>query len=211
MLKKIIISLKRIPFLKKIVKFFYQKIGLLISNKKSIPNTIKRVSNKNEEALFGYYDKTPWSRDNSKFIYLRTKNANKYPAGKDEAQIILKNFNTNEELVVDSTKTWNSQQGAMLQWLGPDFNSKIIFNNFYNGKYVANIINLENMKKNILDHPIYTIDSKGENCFWLDFSRLNTLRPGYGYSNIIDNSKGTKLPSGPAIFWANLKTHTSDY
>src|SRR5690554_817900 len=193
-------KIRKMPRVKKIIKNIYQWTGVLISDRKSSPDNIKSVSNSDKEALFGYYDKSPWSADDKYTLYLEVEGAKKYHSAKSAGRIILKNMETNKEEIIDTTNVWNSQQGSMLQWLGPDFKDNIIYNDFINNEYVSVILNIKTKEKKIINSPVYSLNDEGTRAYTLDFSRLETLRPGYGYSNTQDITKGVNAPTGCCVY-----------
>lgn len=205
LLNDIAYKMRKIPRVKRFLKTIYQYTGNLISDKKTIPETIEQISNDNSEHLFGYYDKCPWNRDEDKIIYLEVSRTHKDVAPKEEAKIILKNLKSNEETVIASTKAWNVQQGCMLQWLGPDFNSKILYNDFIEGELRTVILNIQTNEKQIINFPIYTVDKSGKWGLTLDFYRLHRMRPGYGYSNKEDKTEKELVPEEYCIFKVDLE------
>lgn len=206
-LNRIAYRLRKCPELKKKLKNIYQNIGNLVSDKKTWPTCIEQISSDGEEHLFGYYDKSPWNKDESKIIYLEVNNSSIETAPKSEASIIMKDLASNKEVKIGVTRAWNVQQGCMLQWLGPDYSSKIIYNDFINNELRSVILNLKTNEKKIVDYPIYSVDANGQYALTLDFYRLHRLRPGYGYSNKIDHSKDSKIPEGYCIWSIDLKNN----
>ena len=95
----------------------------------------------------------------------------------------------------------------MLQWLGPDFNTKIIYNDFRNKKYCSIILNIETLEEKVIDFPVYSVAKNGEIAISLDFSRLNTFRPGYGYCNIEDKTKNEFCPNKTCIWKVDLRSN----
>lgn len=209
LLNSIAYKMRKFPILKKIMKLSYQYVGNLLSDRKTIPNSIKQISSSKEEHLFGYYDKCPWNKDENKFIYLQVLKANQNPTSSTQAKIILKDLVTGQEKIIATTNAWNVQQGCMLQWLGPDFNSKIFYNDFIDGKLKSVILNIDNLEKKIIDYPLYSIDKSGKWGLTLDFYRLNRLRPGYGYNNKSDETSKELLPKGYCIWKVDLESNTS--
>lgn len=216
MLSKIESSINKIllkyPLPKKIVKRIYQVGMYIISPKIKAQGEIKRVSPNDEfEYFFGYYDKSPWSGNERFMLSMRVKETSKETAPLEPAEIILIDTENNfKHEVINNTKAWNVQQGCMLQWLGPNFNEKIIFNDFRNGKYCSVIYDINTKKERIINKPIYDVTKDGKFGLSLDFSRLHTLRPGYGYSNLKDKTKGVKIPEGTAIWKIDLLTNQID-
>ena len=143
-------KLRKQPKLKRFLKNAYQKVGDIISDRQSSPASIICVSDSKHEHLFGYYDKSPWNKSGDKIIYLRVKDASSVTASDVPAEIIINNIKTDEETSLTKTNSWNVQQGCMLQWLGPDFETEILFNDFRRGKHCAIILTLIPKKSALL-------------------------------------------------------------
>jgi hypothetical protein len=201
--------LNKAPAIKKVVKRAYQVSMYVISQKiKSEGNICKITPRDDYEYFFGYYDKSPWDDSDRYMLCLRVKDTTKSVAPKESADIILiDTHNNNSYEVISRTNTWNVQQGCMLQWLGPDYSEKVIFNDFRDGKYCSVILNIKSREERVIDMPIYSISNDGKFALTLDFSRLHRLRKGYGYSNIAEITAGEKLPDKPCIWLINLETN----
>ena len=113
-------------------------------------------------------------------LALRVSNAYKKPDSTEEATIVVFDTDNNNSIIeIGTTHCWNTQQGCMAQWLGPDFGSKIIYNDFREGKYCAVIYNFEKkLEEKVLEKPIYDVAKDGTFALTLDFSRLHRLRKG---------------------------------
>lgn len=200
-------KLTRFPKFKRIIKNIYAYTGNILSDKKTnIPGLIQVSSNESEHN-FGYYDKSPWSKDQKYMIYLAPKNAYHNFVSKETTPIILYDCQLKTEQIIAKTHVWNSQQGCMLQWLGPDFSSKILFNDFRDGKYCSVIYSLKDKSEKILKKPVYTVSSDGKTAITLDFSRLNTFRPGYGYNNVKDITALKKFPDTPCMWRIDIENN----
>lgn len=199
--------LQRYPSVKKVVKRSYQLFMYTISPKISFEGNINRISpDDGMEYFFGYYDKSPWDITDRYMLCLRAKNTYKSPAPNEPAEIVLFDTkNKNSMKILGKTHSWNVQQGCMLQWLGPDFSEKIIYNDFRNGKYCSVILNIRTMEEKIIPQPVYSVSSDGKFALTLDFSRLHRLRKGYGYSNLPDLYEYEKCPDQPCIWMVNLE------
>ncbi|GAA0104656.1 hypothetical protein UT300013_12790 [Paraclostridium sordellii] len=163
----------------------------------------------NNKNYFGYYDKSPWNKDNSKVLTMLVPFDDKHPEGNEYAKIGYFDNNLDEFIEIDTTNSWNLQQGCMLQWIEKNNNENIIYNKFINDKYSSIIYNMENKEKTIIDYPIYCISKDGKFGLSVDFSRLGRLRPGYGYSNVKDYSAGQLAPDNNGIWLVNLEENTS--
>jgi len=98
----------------------------------------------------------------------------------------------------------------MLQWLGPDFKDRIIYNDMINGNYVSIIYNVFTAEKRVLDLPVYTVSSEGKYALSLNFSRLQRMRPGYGYSLLPDRTEGEFYPEDDGIYILDIEKNESN-
>ncbi len=187
-------KLTQFPHMKRAMKNAYMQMGNILSDKRTDIPGLVRVSSDQSEHNFGYYDKSPWSSDGKYMVYLAPQKADKCYVSKELTSIILYDCETKQEKVIANTHVWNSQQGCMLQWLGPDHKSQVLFNDFREGRYCSVIHSLEDDSEKVLKLPVYTVSSDGKTAITLDFSRLNTFRPGYGYCNLTDDTANDKYP-----------------
>jgi hypothetical protein len=200
--------LQQFPTVKKGVKRVYQVVMYTLSKKTKCEGNVTRVSpNDGYEYFFGYYDKSPWDADEKYMIALKVKQAYKSVAPKESGHLVLIDLKDNTVAEFAETHAWNVQQGCMAQWLGPDYKSRIIYNDFRNGRYCSVIYNVETQKEEkVLSMPVYDVAKDGTFALSLDFSRLHRLRPGYGYSNLPDETRNELCPDKCAIWKINLQT-----
>lgn len=198
--------LNKSPKLKKIIKRTYQFGMYMISPKIKSEGNLEKISPEDDmEYFFGYYDKSPWDATDRYMLCLRAENTSSSVAPKEAAEIILfDTYNNNSYRILGKTHTWNVQQGCMLQWLGPDYNKEIIYNDYRDGKYCAVILDIHTMEERIIPMPVYSVSHNGEFALTLDFSRLHNLRPGYGYANLDEITKNDKCPNATCIWKINL-------
>lgn len=199
--------LQKYPVVKKSIKRVYQLGMYAISPKLKSEGNIKRISpDDGLEYFFGYYDKSPWDATDRYMLCLRAKDTTKSVAPKEPAEIVL--FDTednNSYKILGESRTWNVQQGCMLQWLGPDYKERIIYNDFRNGKYCSVILNIYTNKEEVIPMPVYSVGKDGDFALTLDFSRLHRLRKGYGYSNLEEETQNENCPNQPCIWKVDLK------
>lgn len=211
--QKINYELNKYPFCKKIVKRVYQRGMYIISPKIKAEGDIIKISpNDNDhEYFFGYYDKSPWDISDRYILCMKANDTWSDVSPRETADILLidteaAESNPKRVKKIAETKAWNVQQGCMLQWLGPNYCDKILYNDFQNGQYCSVVLNLASKKKIIINAPVYTVSEDGSIALTLDFSRLYSLRPGYGYYNKPDYTKNVALPDGPCIWKIFFKT-----
>ncbi len=201
-------QLNKYPWIKKGVKRVYQLAMYAISPKIKSEGDIKRLSpSDGAEYFFGYYDKSPWDATGRYMLCMRAKNTWSDADPTSMADILLidtKEGNRVRKLA--ETTTWNVQQGCMAQWLGPDFEKKIIYNTMRDGKYCSVVMDIDTMQERLLPLPVYTVSADGKTALSLDFSRLHNLRPGYGYAALPEVTKGEALPDGTCIWKLDIES-----
>lgn len=201
-------ALQRVPGVKKGVKRVYQLAMYAVSPKLKSEGEISRVTPLDEyEYFFGYYDKSPWDATGRYLLCNRVKNAYAKPDNDGEAQLVIIDTQNDHSLkVLATTYSWNVQQGCMLQWLGPDYSEKVIYNDFRDGAFCAVIRNVHSGEETVMPMPVYSVAADGSFALTLDFARLHRLRPGYGYCNIPEVTAGEKCPDSPCIWRMDLTT-----
>lgn len=211
--QKINYQLNKFPAIKKVVKRIYQVGMYAISKKVKYEGNIIRISpNDNKhEYFFGYYDKSPWDKTDRYVLCMKANNTWDDVSPREKADILLIDTqlgdnDINKYKKIAETSAWNVQQGCMLQWLGSDYSSKVLFNDYRNGQYVSVILTLDTMEEKVIGVPVYTVSADGKYALTLDFSRLYNLRPGYGYYNMPEKTQGVALPDETAIWKVDLTT-----
>ena len=201
-------ALKPFPFVKRAGSRAWQFIGYAMSDEKlQAEGEVRRLTPEDGfEYFFGYYDKSPWDADDARMIALRVRDTTKSPAPKEDGELVLIDPASGPVPVpIATVHAWNVQQGCMAQWLGPDFRRYIIFNDFRDGAYCSVIFDTRSMKEaRVLPLPVYDVARDGSYALSLDFSRLHRLRPGYGYSNLPDATRGQRCPDAPCIWRMEL-------
>ena len=211
--QKINYQLNKIPGVKKVIKRVYQRTMYAISPKIKSEGNIVRISpdDASHEYFFGYYDKSPWDITDRYMLCMKANNTWSDVSPKEKAEILLidtflPETDKNRVTKIAETSSWNVQQSCMLQWLGPDFSSRILYNDYHNGKYVAGIKDVKTGKERVIDAPVYTVSADGKTALTLDFSRLYNLRPGYGYYNVPEKTKDVALPDATAVWKIDLES-----
>ncbi len=202
--------LEQFPVVKRMAKRAYQLASYTLSREKiKVEGNVSRVSPEDKyEYYYGYYDKSPWDATDRYMIALKVRQAYKSVAPKATGIVgVIDTAKGNKFHKIAVTHSWNVQQGCMAQWLGPDFKSRIIYNDFREGKYCSVIFNLRTKtEEKVLPMPVYDVARDGSFALSLDFSRLHRMRPGYGYSNLPDETKGELCPDKPCIWKLDLDT-----
>lgn len=206
-------KLNQYPSIKRKMKRAYQSVMCTVSHSPSAIGNIVRISPKDPqyEYFFGYYDKSPWDCTDRYMLCLRARDTWSDASPREKADILLIDtkraaHDVARVRILAETNAWNVQQACMLQWLGPDYSSRILYNDFRDGAYCSVILTLETMEEKVLEMPVYTVSADGKIALTLDFSRLYNLRPGYGYYNVPERTKGIALPEQTAVWKLDLET-----
>lgn len=99
--------------------------------------------------FFGYYDKSPLNKNNTKLLAHRIAFDGSDVKDGDIAEVGYFDIETHEFNKVDETLAWNWQQGSQLQWLPPSYKDEIIYNNVLNNKFISIIYNIFTKKKEL--------------------------------------------------------------
>lgn len=167
---------------------------------------VKVYEIKGRHVFFGYFDLAQIDKKEEKMLVISVDK--KAKTDKDVAYIgyfDLKN-DKNEYVELAATRAWCWQQGARLRF-HPYRDNVILFNDVENGKYVCREFDIANRQVlKTYSEALYDIDSEMKYGIGLNFSRLQRLRPGYGYDKLEDNTKGIKAPENDGIYRVNLET-----
>lgn len=195
---------EQFPVIKRSAKRVYQIASVAMSKEKfKSEGDITKVSpDDGYEYYYGYYDKSPWDISDRYMICIKVKQAYKSVAPKEPGVVgVIDTLNNNKFMKIGVTHAWNVQQSCMAQWMGPDYKTRILYNDFRDGRYCAVIYNFVNRKEEkVLPMAAYDVASDGSFILSLDFSRLHRMRPGYGYSNLLDSTKGVLCPDQGCIW-----------
>lgn len=202
--------LEQYPIVKRAGKRLYQLASVAISREhfKAQGNVIRVTPKDGFEYFYGYYDKSPWDATGRYMIAVRVQQAYKSVAPKEPGAVCLIDGQNGKTVIeIGTTHSWNVQQSCMAQWMGPDYKSRVIYNDFRDGHYCSVIFNVEKMnEEKVLPLPVYDVSRDGSFALSLDFNRLHRMRPGYGYSNQPDNTKGDLCPDKPCIWKMDIET-----
>lgn len=201
---------EQFPVIKKSAKRVYQLASVATSKEKfKSEGDVSRVSpDDGYEYFYGYYDKSPWDMTDRYMICLKVKQAYKSVAPKEPGVVgVIDTHDNNKYRKIGITHSWNVQQGCMAQWMGPDYRTRILYNDFRDGKYCSVIYDFQKKKEEkVLPMAAYDVARDGSFILSLDFSRLHRMRPGYGYSNLTDTTKGELCPDKGCIWKVDVES-----
>lgn len=158
--------------------------------------------------FFGYYDKVELDADNTKLLALKVSFLDHVPESTDVAEVGYFDINSSEQVFhkIGETKSFNWQQGCMLQWLGADYKSKILYNDLRDGSFVTVIYDINTQTEKVLPRAVYNVTPDGKNGLCVDFERHYWCRRGYSYDGVIKEEKNVPVVPGDGIWLLNLET-----
>ena len=156
--------------------------------------------------FFGYYDKSPFDFVNQKLLSLRAAFMNQMPTKDDVLEIGYFDWrNSNEFVKLTETKAWNWQQGCMLQWVGPDFKNRLIYNDRLDGKFVSVLMDVDTKEEIVLPMAVYSMRSDGKYAVCIDNERHFWFRGGYSYQGVENVAKKMALDENDGIWLLNIE------
>lgn len=159
-----------------------------------------------KNCFFGYYDKSPINRSGTRMLCLRTDFSDREAEAGDSAEIGYWELASGRFVPLSTTRAFNFQQGCMLQWLGPDFDRRIIYNDQQDDHFVSVILDTETGEKRIIPHPVYVVHPSGKWAVTIDFERHYFTRKSYAYAGIVRPEKDVPCLAGDGIFRIDLDT-----
>lgn len=173
-----------------------------------VSEPIAITSGPNEHLFASYYGINSWSADQRYVTVLQTPIKYRLPTENDAAVLGLVDLQTNNFIPLTETRSWNFQQGCMAHWLGTHPNSRIIYNDFVDGKFVSIIMDVHTKEKiKTIPFPVAAVSPNGKEAVGINFSRLRTTRESYGYGGFGQDAKlDTQFPKDDGLFLINLET-----
>ncbi len=165
----------------------------------------------NNHVFFGYYDVTPFHPDEEIMLAMKVPYKRKINVRNTEISLGYYDLSNNSFHEFSKSSSWCWQQGCRMQWYPRVAPFTVLYNGFENGEYFSQVIDILSKKVNTrFSRPVYSVSPRGEWGLSLDFTRLQRLRPGYGYSNLEDVTKSQKCPYENGIWKIDLSNGKSD-
>ena len=157
--------------------------------------------------FFGYYDRCAYSASGKYVLALEADFMDRAPRPDDAARIGIVDLDHGNNFdPIAETFAWNWQQGAMQQWLPGAPDHEIIYNTIEDGTCRSCIQNIHTGEKRLLPLPVYALHPSGREAVTVNFGRLHSVRPGYGYSGLRDPWEDELAPDADGIYRMDLET-----
>lgn len=155
---------------------------------------------------FGYYDKFPWDATGRYMLALEVDFMDRVPTPDDVATVGMVDLHEGSEWIpLAETKAFNWQQGTHLQWMPTAPDREIIYNSLAGDHYVSIIQDVFTGEKRELPLPIYALSRDGSKAVTLNFSRVHSTRPGYGYNHLM-HLAGPDVSDEDGLWMMDLRT-----
>ncbi len=137
--------------------------------------------------FFGYYDKCPWNASGRLLLAHEVGFNDRPPSVNDSATVGIVRLDHDRRFEpLATTFAWNWQQGSMLQWHPADPERLFVHNERRGNRPISVVRNCDGAELRAYDLPIYALTPNGRHALSLNFARLHTHRPGYGYAGLAD-------------------------
>ncbi|HLU79246.1 MAG TPA: hypothetical protein VKZ52_06740 [Burkholderiaceae bacterium] len=188
--RRIARMLSDFPLLKSCIKLSYARAAYLLSGGRATrPVTrtpLRRVGAEGVETFFGYYDKSPLSDEGWLLCHASPFPTSRPPHAMQPIAVQVYDFKAgrlSEPVLSLETRAYNWQQGARALWLDGDH---FIFNDFdpEAQRYIARVVCVST-RREVHQYALPVQDAWQRAYFLsLNYRRLQTLRPDYGYRNL---------------------------
>lgn len=167
---------------------------------------VRSITNGPKHHWFGYYDKLQFDPTGRYVLGMQVGFEHRSPAPNDEIRIGIVDLHDNDRWIdLGKCNSWGWQQGCMLQWV-PGSKSEIIWNDRIDGQFVSRILDIKTADTRTLPKAIYALSPDGKWAISTEFSRIQNLRPGYGYPGINDPYDKIKAPTEIGLFKIELSS-----
>lgn len=171
--------------------------------------SVRRISPADGHYFFGYYDLQPFSQNEQYYLTHKTDFYNRLQKRGDVCVLGLIHAKTGKYEKLTTTKAWNFQQGAMLQWNPTAPDSEIIYNDLTDGEVVGVIMDINTGQKRYLDRGVANVSPNGKFALGINMSRLYDFRPGYGYAEPADLFFYKNHSTEDGVFLIDMETGRS--
>ncbi len=159
---------------------------------------------------FGYYDKQEFDPSDRFVLGNQVSFEGRGPTADDEIAVGYVDTAENDSWTeIGRSRSWGWQQGCMLQWVGTS-GREVMWNDREGERFVCRIYDVQTQRVRTIPRPIYTLSADGRIGLSLDFSRLDNLRPGYGYEGLTDMHVADHSPHEDGIWRVDMASGHSE-
>ena len=170
---------------------------------------IRRLTQGPKFHWFGYYDKLEFDSSDRFVLCNEVDFEGRSPTADDRIRVGMVDLEDGDRWIdLGKSDAWGWQQGCMLQWR-PGDKREVIWNDREDNSFISRIKDVDTGSERVLPFPVYALSPDGKWAVTLDFGRLQTVRPGYGYQGVPDKYANEFAPEDSGIWRVNLETGAS--
>ncbi|SFH61063.1 hypothetical protein [Planctomicrobium piriforme] len=155
---------------------------------------------------FGYYDKFEFDATNRYVLSNQVDFEHRSPVPGDVINVGMVDLQDGDRWIeLGQSNAWGWQQGCMLQWR-PGSKSEVIWNDREGDQFVCRTLDVSTGAKRTIPSTVYTLSPDGSFGLTPDFSRIQTMRPGYGYAGLPDRYGDELAPKDSGVFHVDMAT-----
>lgn len=191
-----------------VAALYHRTVRGVLGRQRGSRKPLLTFADPHHHVFFGYYDVTPFDLRESAVLALRVPVGSRPNSG-DRARVGLYQLadQTAPFVPVGETETWCWQQGCRLQWYPAEGGRNILYNRMVDGRYGCVVQNVNSgLVEKEFRRPLYAVSRDGRWGLSVNFSRLQRLRPGYGYLNLPDISANEPAPKDDGIWRLDMRT-----
>lgn len=160
-----------------------------------------------DHLLANYFGINAWSPDGRYVCVLETDVNGRLAEATDTATVALVDLQEGNRLIpIAKTTCWNFQEAAMFHWI-PWEDGLCAYNDCRYGRFVTVLYNWKTGAERLLQRPVSAVDPSGEWAVSLNYARLRTCRPDYGYAGCGQNPLLDEVwPENDGLWMLNLRT-----
>jgi hypothetical protein len=166
------------------------------------------------DTFFGYHDVTPFSPDDRLLLATRRRVDSGLRSAGTPLELGCFDLSVKDPSFepFGMSTAWCWQQGCRLQWWSDSRTpSRVVFFNVTRrGRHESSLLDIftRTTTQNI-DRALYGLSPDGRFGTSLNFSRLQRLRPGYGYADLPDASCGERAPGEDGLWLVDVRLGTA--
>ena len=177
-----------------------------IGKEQTILPPVRAITKGPKHHWFGYYDKLEFDPTDRYVLGMEVDFEHRQPTPEDEISVGMVDLQDGDRWIeLGRTTAWCWQQGCMLQWV-PGSQSDVVWNGREDGQFVSHVLDVKTQKQRTLASPIYAVTPDGKTGLSVDFSRLNDVRPGYGYVGIPDPNFNDLVTDKTGVYRIDMAT-----
>lgn len=175
----------------------------------------QRVGAGVQHSFFGYYNKSNFSRDDTRLLAHRVPMMTGDVTGSQVAEVGYYNLTDGGAFhKIAQTTAWNWQMGCQLQWLGKQ--NRVVFNtraekptvtsSRMNSDFRSVVVDLDTGEKRELPLPVYVVAPNGRFALSVSYSRFWVTHRTIGYAPSGEAQPLELAPEDDGITWMDLET-----